>query len=58
MGLGLMHWSDAGRALALAPAVLLGGLLGYATIKRISQARFDIAVLAASAVAAAALLVR
>ena len=58
VGLGLMHWSDAGRALALAPAVLLGGLLGYATIKRISQARFDVAVLAASAVAAAALLVR
>lgn len=58
IGLGLMHWSDAGRALALAPAVLLGGLLGYATIKRISQARFDVAVLAASAVAAAALLVR
>ena len=58
IGLGLMHWSDAGRALALAPAVLLGGLLGYATIKRISQARFDVALLAASALAAAALLVR
>ena len=25
VGLGLMRWSDAGRALALAPAVLLGG---------------------------------
>lgn len=57
IGLGLMQWRDAGRAVALAPVVLLGGLLGYATIKRISQARFDVAVLAASAIAAGALLV-
>lgn len=58
IGLGLMHWDDARRAVLLAPAILLGGLLGYATVKRISQARFDVAVLAASAVAAGALLVR
>ncbi len=58
IGLGLMHWRDAGRALALAPAILVGGLLGYATVKRISQARFDLAVLGASALAAAALLFR
>jgi uncharacterized membrane protein YfcA len=58
IGLGLMHWRDGGRALALAPVVLAGGLLGYATVRRISQARFDVAVLVASAVAAGALLVR
>jgi uncharacterized membrane protein YfcA len=56
IGLGLMHPVDAVRALALAPVVLLGGLLGYATVQRISQRRFDLAVLAASAFAAAALL--
>jgi hypothetical protein len=57
IGLGLLHWSDAGRAGLLAPLVLLGGLLGYATVRRISQRGFDVAVLLASAVAAAALLV-
>jgi uncharacterized membrane protein YfcA len=56
IALGLMHPVDAVRALALAPVVLLGGLLGYATVQRISQRRFDIAVLAASALAAGALL--
>ena len=58
IGLGLMHWSDASRAVMLAPAILVGGLLGYATVRRISQARFDVAVLLASAVAALALLIR
>lgn len=57
IGLGLMHWGDARRALLLAPAILLGGLLGYATIQRISQVRFDLAVLVASAIAAFALIV-
>jgi len=40
------------------PLVLsdLGGILSYATVRRISQRRFDIAVLVASAIAAAALL--
>ena len=56
IALGLMHPVDAVRALALAPVVLLGGLLGYATVQRISQRRFDLAVLAASALAAGALL--
>ena len=37
IGLGLMHPVDAVRALVLAPVVLLGGLLGYATVQRISQ---------------------
>ncbi len=56
IGLGLMHWSDLARAGLLAPLILLGGILGYATARRISQHRFDIAVLLASAVAAAVLL--
>ncbi len=57
IGLGLMHWADLGRAGLLAPLILLGGIIGYATVRRISQHRFDIAVLLASAVAATALLV-
>lgn len=57
VGLGLMHWADLGRAGLLAPLILLGGLLGYATIRRVSQRRFDVAVLVAAAVAATALLV-
>ena len=56
VGLGLMHWADLGRAGLLAPLILLGGILGYAIIRRISQRRFDVAVLLASAVAATALL--
>jgi len=57
VGLGLMHWGDLGRAGLLAPMILLGGVVGYATARRISQRRFDVAVLLASAVAATALLV-
>ncbi len=56
VGLGLLGWTDVGRAGLLAPLVLLGGLVGYATVRRISQRSFDVAVLLASAVAAAALL--
>lgn len=56
VGLGLMHWADLERAGLLAPLILLGGILGYVTVRRISQRRFDIAVLVASAVAATALL--
>lgn len=56
VGLGLMHWADLARAGLLAPLILLGGIVGYATVRRISQYRFDIAVLLASAVAAVALL--
>ena len=45
------------RGLALAPmVVLLGGLLGYAKVMGISQSRFDLAVLVASALAGSALL--
>ena len=58
VGLGLMHWSDLWRALALAPAVLLGALAGYATVKRIQQRHFDVAVLGASALAALLLITR
>ncbi len=57
VGLGLMHWPDLARAGILAPLILLGGILGYATVRRISQRRFDVAVLLASAIAAIALLV-
>ncbi|HEU5242041.1 MAG TPA: sulfite exporter TauE/SafE family protein, partial [Ornithinibacter sp.] len=56
VGLGLMHPADAVRALVLAPAVLVGGLVGYATVRRISQRAFDLAVLLASALAAGVLL--
>ena len=57
IGLGLMHPVDVTRALVLSPAVLVGGLLGYATVRLISQRTFDVAVLLASALAAAALLI-
>lgn len=57
VGLGLLHVDDVARAGLLAPLVLLGGFAGYATVRRISQRGFDLAVLIASAVAAAALLV-
>lgn len=56
VGLGLLHADDAARAGLLAPAVLVGALVGYAVVTRISQRTFDVAVLLASAVAAAALL--
>jgi uncharacterized membrane protein YfcA len=55
IGLGLMHWEDIGRAVLLAPLILAGGVLGYATVQRITQRGFDVAVLAASALAAGAL---
>jgi uncharacterized membrane protein YfcA len=58
VGLGLITVDDVGRAGLLAPVILLGGVLGHATVKRMSQSRFDIAVLVASAVAAGALVVR
>ncbi|WP_048545444.1 sulfite exporter TauE/SafE family protein [Nostocoides jenkinsii] len=58
LGLGLLHWRDLSRAAMLAPAILVGAWVGYATIKRISQGVFDIAILLASAVAAIGLLIR
>lgn len=56
VGLGLMHLEDLSRAAMLAPLILLGGVIGYAAVRRLSQRRFDVAVLGASAVAATALL--
>lgn len=56
VALGLLHTDDVARAGLLAPAVLLGAALGYATVRRLSQRTFDVAVLLASAVAAVALL--
>ena len=56
IGLGLLHADDVVRAVALSPAVLVGALLGYATVRVISQRGFDVAVLLASALAAGALL--
>lgn len=57
VGLGLMHWADLTRALIYAPAILVGALVGYASVQRMSQRRFDVAVLAASALAALVLVV-
>ncbi len=56
VGLGLMHWGDLSRAGLLAPLILLGAVIGYAVVRRMSQRRFDVAVLVASAIAAGALL--
>ena len=58
LGLGLIHLTDVRRALLLTPAVLLGGWLGLHTMRHISQVRFEQVVLVASALAAAALIVR
>ena len=57
VGLGLMHWPDLARGALLAPLILLGGILGYATARLMSQRRFDVAVLLASSIAAIALVV-
>lgn len=55
-GLGLLSLQDVVRAVGLAPCVLIGGVLGYATVARMSQRRFDVAVLLASGLAAVAML--
>jgi uncharacterized protein len=57
-GLGLFGADTLARTAALAPAVLLGAWAGLHTVRRLSQARFDQAVLAATAVSALALVVR
>jgi uncharacterized membrane protein YfcA len=54
--LGLLTTASLIRAIALVPAVVAGGLLGIVTVRRISQARFEQVVLAASGLAAVALL--
>ena len=58
VSLGLIGRPDVVRAGWLAPVIVLGGWLGWHAVGRISQRRFDTAVLLASAVAALALLVR
>jgi uncharacterized protein len=58
VGLGLMRWDDILRALVVFPLVVLGGFAGRALVHRLAQHQFEVAVLAGSAVAAAALLVR
>lgn len=55
--LGLFNQATLTRTLALAPLVLAGAWLGLHTARRLSQARFDQAVLGATAVSALALLV-
>jgi uncharacterized protein len=58
VGLGLMRWDDILRALVVFPLVVLGGFAGRALVRRLAQHQFEVAVLAGSAVAAVALLVR
>ncbi|GLY32679.1 sulfite exporter TauE/SafE family protein [Kineosporia sp. NBRC 101731] len=55
-GLGLFDAQMLLRTLILAPAVLLGALLGVTVVNRLRQQLFDRAVLAASAVSALALI--
>jgi uncharacterized membrane protein YfcA len=58
VSLGLIGRPDVVRAGWLAPVIVLGGWVGWHAVGRISQRRFDTAVLVASAVAALALVVR
>ncbi len=55
-GLGLYTQTTLLRTLVLAPIVVVGALVGVRVARRMSQARFDTAVLAASVLSAAALL--
>ena len=55
-GLGLFGAGTAGRTLALAPLVLLGAWGGLHAARRLTQSRFDQAVLAATAVSALVLI--
>jgi uncharacterized protein len=57
-GLGLFSSQTLQRTLLLAPLVLVGAWAGLHTARRLSQARFDQAVLAATIVSALALVVR
>ncbi|GAA1308297.1 UPF0721 transmembrane protein [Planotetraspora silvatica] len=56
--LGLFHTATITLALVLAPLVLVGGWAGLHVARRISQARFEQAVLGASVLAALALVAR
>ena len=58
LGLGLFDGDTVRRTLLLSPLVLLGCWLGLHAARRLSQARFDQAVLAATVVSALVLVVR
>ena len=58
VGLGLFDAETLWRTALLAPLVLVGTWLGLHTARRLSQTRFDQAVLAATVVSALALVVR
>ncbi len=58
IGLGLVHADMLVSTAILAPAVLLGGVVGLMVVRRLRQRSFDAAVLVASLVSAGALLVR
>ncbi len=57
-GLGLISVPMLVMAVVLAPLVVTGGLLGARLVRRLRQRTFEVAVLLASAVSAAGLLVR
>ncbi len=57
-GLGLLSWSTMATTVVLTPAVVTGGLVGARLVRPLRQPTFEAAVLVASAVSAAALLVR
>jgi len=58
VGLGLFRVETLWRTVLLAPLVLVGTWIGLHTARRLSQTRFDQAVLAATVVSALALVVR
>jgi uncharacterized membrane protein YfcA len=58
IGLGLFGGGTLWRTLLLAPLVLVGTWVGLHTARRLSQTRFDQAVLAATVVSALALVIR
>lgn len=58
VGLGLMDWDTLRLTALLAPAVLLGAWAGLHTARRLSQAHFDRAILAATIVSALFLVLR
>ena len=57
-GLGLFSTGTLARTALLAPVVVLGAWAGLHSARRLSQARFDQAVLAATVVSALALVLR
>lgn len=57
-GLGLIHGSMLSTTLLLSPLVVAGGVLGMRLVRQLQQRSFEVAVLVASAISAAALLIR